>query len=72
MIKVENLGKPDNKKWKLLADILLYILPLEAIAIQTMPVSADTKNWILFSIAVLTPLFKAITKFTTNESTNEV
>lgn len=69
MFKVENLNKPSNKNWKLIADIGLYALPLIQGAVVTMPVSDTLQKWIIFGISILIVGFKALSKFTTNENT---
>lgn len=68
-LKYENLSKPSNKKWKLIADIGLYALPLIQGAIVTMPVSDSIQKWIIFGISILIVGFKALSKFTSDETT---
>jgi hypothetical protein len=71
-LSIENLDKPSNKKFKLIADIALYTLPLYsgaiAILASSAPVFALWTNFII-SFAVIT--LKAIVKFTA-EPTVEV
>jgi len=69
MFKVDNLNKPSNKKWKLIADIGLYALPLVQGAIVTMPVSDTMQKWLIFGISILIVSFKAVSKFTSDETT---
>ena len=69
MFSVKNFDKPSNKKWKIIADIWLYSLPLLQGAILTMPVNEKVQNWIIFGISILIVGFKALSKFTTNENT---
>ena len=63
-----NLKKPDNKKWKLIADIALYslipIIPLVA----SMPISDNAQKWIIVGINLLVIGFKALSKFTSDET----
>lgn len=67
MFKVENLNKPSNKKWKMIADVMLYALPFLSTAILTIPLSDNAQKWILFGVNVVIIVFKAISKFTTDE-----
>lgn len=65
---IDNLKKPDNKKWKLIADIALYILPIELVAVTSLPLSASAVYWIGFTLTQATVIFKAISKLTTDET----
>ena len=67
MIRLSNIKKVDNKKWKQVADIALYSLPFLTTAIMTMPVSDNIQKWLIFGINVSIVAFKAISKFTTDE-----
>ena len=67
-LKVENLSKPSNKKWKAIADIFLYTLPLYLGAVMTLPISDNIKLWVTFGVTFLTVTLKGLTKFTSNES----
>ena len=64
---LSNLSKPDNKKWKLIADVALYILPLELVAVANLPFSDNTIFWVGFGLTQLTVIFKAISKFTSED-----
>lgn len=68
MIMIQNLQKPDNKKWKLIADIALYSLPLLTGVVVTIPVSDNIQKWILVVFNVLIVGFKTISKFTSEET----
>lgn len=68
MIMIQNLQKPDNKKWKLIADIALYSLPLLTGVVVTIPVSDNIQKWILVVFNVLIVGFKTISKFTSDET----
>lgn len=63
-LKVSNLGKPSNKRWKSIADFFLYTLPLYLVAIQAAPFSESLKIWLPFGITILTITLKGFTKFT--------
>lgn len=67
-MELNNLKKPDNKKWKLIADIALYslipIIPLVA----SMPISDNAQKWIIVGINILVIGFKAVSKFTSDET----
>jgi hypothetical protein len=67
MISKSNLNKTDNKKWKQVADICLYSLPFLSTAVLTMPISDTGQKWLIFGINFLVVIFKAISKFTSNE-----
>ena len=63
-----NLGKPSNKKLKMIADILLYTLPLYTGAIMALqPVSPTFVMWANFSLTMIAITIKGISKFTTEE-----
>ena len=70
-LSVDNLSKPSNKRWKLIADYLLYTgLPSVTIffvAIQ--PVSPEFTLWAIAISNLLIALFKGLTKFTQEELT---
>ena len=69
--KLENLKKPSNKKWKLVADYLLFTaLPAINIFFVTLqPVSLEFSLWGVAISSLLIALFKGVTKFTVDEST---
>ncbi len=67
-LKLENLSKPSNKKWKAVADFLLYTLPLYLGAIMAIPFTDEIKLWINFGISIAIVTLKGLTKFTSNES----
>jgi hypothetical protein len=64
MLKISNLTKPSNKKWKLVADILLFTLPAYSLAIVELPIPEVSKVWINFTISSIVIAIKAISKFT--------
>lgn len=63
-LKVSNLGKPSNKKWKSVADFFLFTLPLYLTALMAIPVSENLKLWLSFVITLITITLKGFTKFT--------
>ena len=65
-LKIENLKKPPNKKWKLIADYLLYTaMPALIIFFTTVqPVSLEFSLYGTAVITLLVTLFKGATKFT--------
>ena len=69
MFKVENLKKPSNKKWKLVADYLLYTgLPaINVFFAALQPVSAEFTIWGMAVSNLLIGLFKGLSKFTSDE-----
>jgi len=68
-ISISNLAKPSNKKWKRVADYLLYTgLPAINIFFATMqPVSSEFTIWGMAICTLLIALFKGTTKFTTED-----
>lgn len=67
MFSKNNLKKPDHKLLKQIADIALYTLPLYTTVILSMPIPDNTQKWLIVGINTAIVIFKAITKFTTNE-----
>jgi hypothetical protein len=62
-LSFDNLSKPSNKKFKLIADILLYTLPLYSVAIAAIiPDQAALIMNTIITCVVIT--IKGITKFT--------
>ena len=64
---LENFNKKSNKKWKTVADIILYTLPLYLGAIMSLPISDSLKMWINFGVTIVTVTIKGISKFTVDE-----
>jgi hypothetical protein len=60
-LKYSNRKKPDNKKWKKVADYFLYTgLPTISVALVALqPVNPEFSLWAV--------VFKGLTKFTTDE-----
>ena len=69
-LKYSNIKKESNRKWKRIADILLYTLPLYQGAIMALPITDTSKMWIGFCVTMVTITLKALTKFTINENIN--
>jgi len=67
MLKQSNLKKLDNKQWKQVADVALYSLPLLITTTMSMPISDSHQKWVIYAISVTIVIFKAISKFTSNE-----
>ena len=67
--RLSNLGKPSNKKWKTIADYVIYtVLPGLITATALMPISESAQKWIIYGITILSVGFKALSKFTIEES----
>ena len=66
-ISTKNLGRPSHRKWKRIADIFLYTLPLYLTAVLALPLSENTTLWINFGVTMAIVTLKAFTKFTTDE-----
>ena len=69
--KLSNLDKPSNKKWKKVADYLLFTaLPAINIFFVTLqPVSLEFSLWGIAISTLLISLFKGVTKLTADETT---
>ena len=69
MVKLshKNLTKPSNRKWKKVADIVLYTLPLYLGAIMALPISDECKMWVNFVVTMIVVTIKGISKFTLEE-----
>jgi hypothetical protein len=62
--KISNLDKPSNKKWKQVADIILYALIPELGILPMLPLTEGWKLAIAITVAELSLAVKVITKFT--------
>jgi len=60
----ENYAAPTNKKWKKVADYLLYTLPLLITATIAVPSNDSIKVWLIFGMNVIVIGLKGFTKFT--------
>lgn len=70
ILSVDNLSKNSNKKAKKIADILLYLLPIYLSALMATPLNDSIKLWATFIVTIITVTLKALTKFTSDETTN--
>lgn len=67
-LKLENFNKPSHKKWKLIADFVIYTgIPGITGAIMAIPISDNLQKWLIFAITMLGLAFKLITKLTIEE-----
>lgn len=68
-LKLENLKKPSNKKWKRIADYLLYVMlpAINVFFITVEPVSPVFSLWGNAVAVFLITSFKGLTKFTVDE-----
>ncbi len=65
MFRISNLNRPSNKKFKRVADILLYLLPLYVPIIAALdPVSPKFSLWAVTVLSTVVVTLKGITKFT--------
>lgn len=71
MLKLENLSKPSNIKWKSVADFFLYTLPVYLSTIMALPIGDDIKLWINFGVSILTVTLKGLSKFTAENPTGD-
>jgi hypothetical protein len=69
MLSLSNINKPSNKKWKKVADYLLYTgLPaINAFFVAVQPVSPEFTIWAIAGSNLLIALFKGMTKLTAEE-----
>lgn len=65
-LSVKNLNKPSNRKWKAVADYLLFVaLPaINAFFLTMQPISEEFSLWGVAISNLLIALFKGLTKFT--------
>lgn len=71
-LKISNLKKPSNKKWKLVGDVLIYALIPELTILATIEsLTPEQKFWIAFAIAQVSLISKVISKFTAEPETKE-
>lgn len=68
-LKLENLKKPSDKKWKRIADYLLYVMlpAINVFFITVEPVSPVFSLWGNAVAVFLITAFKGLTKFTVDE-----
>ena len=70
-LKLSNFNKPSNKKWKLVADSLLYALPAYTLLITVSPLPENIRLWSNFIISATVITIKAVTKLTAEEPVQE-
>lgn len=68
-LALENIDKPSNKKWKRVADYLLYTaLPsINIFFLAVQPISVEFSLWGAAISNLIIALFKGVTKFTSDE-----
>ena len=66
-LKVSNFNKPSHKKLKLIADTMLYALPLFMGGVTQLPLNDTQIKWVMFGLSTLIVVFKTISKFTSDE-----
>ena len=69
--ELQGYKKRTDRNWKLIADIMLYTLPLINGAIVTMPADENVQKWLLFCTNLLIVTFKAVSKFTVDEGESQ-
>lgn len=68
-LKISNWGKPSDRKWKLAADIALYMIPLYLPIIAALdPVSPKFSLWTVTLLSMTVVTIKGLTKFTAEEN----
>jgi len=66
-LSINNWQQPSEKKFKKIADILLYSLPLYLAAIIASPMDETLKLWLNFGFTLVIITVKTISKFTKEE-----
>ena len=66
--RYSNLDRPSNRRFKEVADFLLYTMPLYLGIILTLPIGPNSKMWINTSFSVVIVTLKGLTKFTSDET----
>jgi len=66
-LSINNWQQPSEKKFKKIADILLYSLPLYLAAIIASPMDDTLKLWLNFGFTLVIITVKTISKFTKEE-----
>jgi hypothetical protein len=66
-LSLDNFNKPSNRKWKAVADVILYTLPLYLGAVMALPISDTWKLWVNFGVTIVTITIKGISKLTLEE-----
>jgi len=66
-LNINNWQQPSEKKFKKIADILLYSLPLYLGAVMASPMDETLKLWVNFGITFVIITVKTISKFTKEE-----
>jgi len=66
-LNISNWGQPSERKFKKIADILLYSLPLYLGAVMASPMDETLKLWVNFGITFIIITVKTISKFTKEE-----
>jgi len=66
-LSINNWQQPSEKKFKKIADILLYSLPLYLGAIIAAPMDETLKLWLNFGFTLAIITVKTISKFTKEE-----
>lgn len=69
-LKLSNWNKRSDRDWKLIADIMLYALPLINGVIVTMPVEDTVHKWSLVVTNSAIVFAKTVSKFTTESEDN--
>jgi hypothetical protein len=62
--KLENLGKPTNKKWKKVAIFLSRSLPAYIGAVAIAPIPDNVKLWITFFLSLAVATVSGLSEFT--------
>lgn len=72
-LKYTNRKKPDNKKWKKIADYFLYTgLPSISVALVALqPINLKFSLYAVAAINIIIVVFKGLTKFTAEEPTTK-
>lgn len=61
---VQNWEKKTDRNWNLIANTLVYTLPLYNSVILKMPIPDNVKTWVLIGLDTLVVIFKMISRLT--------
>jgi len=70
-LKISNIGKPVNKRWKFISKFLTRTLPIYAGAAVTLPIPEKTKVLIIFIQTVIVATISALTEMTADNSDSQ-
>lgn len=64
-LSFDNVGKPANKRWKIVSKLLCRVLPVISGAIVSVPFDETIKVWLIFGCTVVVAIISALSELTT-------